>query len=289
MIRNNFAVFILAHGRPERLKTIDTLKKSGYTGKYYIILDNEDTTIDTYKQMWGKEHIIVFDKTEAANKFDVMDNFEGRNVIVFARNMCFDIARNLHLDYFAEFEDDYLGFTYRFEDGNILRLLDMKYTQDIDNVFEATLDFLDDTNIRTIAYAQTGEMMGGTHGSVWKKRIKRKAMNTFFFKVGSPENDFNFIGRFNDDVNAYVSLGKIGEVFLQIANVNLEQVITQAQSGGNGDAYKKYGTYVKSFYSVMLNPSSVKVGFVGTAEPRIHHAVDFSKTVPRIISDKFKK
>ena len=289
MIRDNFAVFILAHGRPEKLKTVKTLEKCGYTGKYYIILDNEDDTVDKYKEMFGEEHIKIFDKAAVASKFDVMDNFDGRNVVVFARNVCFDIARELNLDYFAEFEDDYLGFAYRFEDGNILRLLDIGYTKDIDRVFEATLDFLEESGIRTVAYAQTGEMMGGTHGSVWKNRTKRKAMNTFFFKVGPPEDDFNFIGRFNDDVNAYVSLGKVGEIFLQIANVNLEQVVTQQQEGGNSTAYKKYGTYVKSFYSVMLNPSSVKIGFIGTSAPRLHHTIDFNATVPCIISDRFKK
>lgn len=289
MVRDNFAVFILAHGRPEKLITVNTLKRSGYTGKWYIILDNEDTTVEQYKELFGEDHIVIFDKAAAEDKFDVMDNFGGRNVVVFARNMCFDIARDLGLKYFAEFEDDYEEFCYRFEDGASLRNLNMVYSQDIDNVFEATLDFLDETGVRTIAYAQTGEMQGGVKGGVWSKRVKRKAMNTFFFKVGEPEEDFNFIGRFNDDVNTYVSLGKVGELFMQIANVNLTQVLTQKQEGGNTTAYKKYGTYVKSFYTVMVNPSSVKIGFVGTAEPRLHHTIDWPKTVPCIISDKFKK
>ena len=42
-------------------------------------------------------------------------------------------------------------------------------------------------------------------------------MNTFFFKVGKPEEDFYFLGRFNDDVNAYTLLGQRGEIFLQIS------------------------------------------------------------------------
>ena len=289
MIRDNFAVFILAHGRPEKLITIDNLKNSGYTGKWYIILDDEDETIDTYIELFGEEHIKVFNKKLAAEKFDIMDNFNERNTVVFARNVCFNIARQLNLGYFAEFEDDYEGIYYRYPDGKILRLLNVKYIGNLDDVFEATLDFLDESNVRTIAYAQTGEMMGGTNGNVWRRKIKRKAMNTFFFKVGSQENDFDFIGRFNDDVNTYVSLGKVGEVFLQVSNPNLSQIITQAQSGGNATAYKKFGTYVKSFYTVMINPSSVKIGFIGTSDPRIHHSVDWKTTVPCIISDKHKK
>ena len=160
---------------------------------------------------------------------------------------------------------------------------------DLDEIFNITIDFLNDTKARTVAFAQAGEMMGGTNGQVWKKRLKRKAMNTFFFKVGTPEEDIKFIGRFNDDVNTYVSLGSRGELFLQFANMNLDQSLTQKKTGGNTDAYLQYGTYVKSFYSVMCNPSSVKISMMGETHRRIHHAVDWEHTVPKIISDKYKK
>ena len=33
---NNFAVFILTHGRPDNVKTLQTLKKCGYTGAIYL-------------------------------------------------------------------------------------------------------------------------------------------------------------------------------------------------------------------------------------------------------------
>ena len=41
-MRNDFAVFILSHGRANNLITLKTLDKIGYTGKTYIIIDNED-------------------------------------------------------------------------------------------------------------------------------------------------------------------------------------------------------------------------------------------------------
>lgn len=286
-MRDDFAVFILAHGRPDKLVTVNTLLKGGYTGKYYIILDDGDKTIDEYKQKFGKEHILIFNKAKTLETFDIMDNFQDDKVVVFARNVCFDFARELGLTYFAEFEDDYELFAYRYPDGNTLRHIDA--SPDLDEIFNITIDFLNDTKARTVAFAQAGEMMGGTNGQVWKKRLKRKAMNTFFFKVGTPEEDIKFIGRFNDDVNTYVSLGSRGELFLQFANINLDQTLTQKKTGGNTDAYLQYGTYVKSFYSVMCNPSSVKVAMMGETHRRIHHAVDWEHTVPKIISDKYKK
>ena len=71
--------------------------------------------------------------------------------------------------------------------------------------------------------------------------------------------------------------------------MNLDQTLTQKKTGGNTDAYLQYGTYVKSFYSVMCNPSSVKISMMGETHRRIHHAVDWEHTVPKIISDKYKK
>jgi hypothetical protein len=38
-MENNFAVFILTHGRPDNVKTFNTLKKCGYTGKIYFIVE----------------------------------------------------------------------------------------------------------------------------------------------------------------------------------------------------------------------------------------------------------
>ena len=285
-MRNDFAVFMLAHGRPQKMITVNSLKKAGYTGNYYIILDYEDPTIDEYKQLFGEDHILIFNKNEVLKTFDIMDNFPDKKVVVFARNVCFDFARQLGLTYFAEFEDDYKDFAYRYSDGKVLRRLSV---ENLDTVFDIFIDFLEDSKARTVAFAQAGEMMGGTQGQVWKSRIKRKAMNTFIFKVGTPEEDIKFIGRFNDDVNTYVTLGSRGELFLQCANVNLEQMLTQEQTGGNTDAYLKYGTYSKSFYSVMCAPSCVKVGMMGENHRRIHHSIDWKYAVPKILSDKYKK
>lgn len=292
MVRDNFAIFILTNGRPEKVYTLKTLKMVGYTGKWYMILDNEDKTVDKYKEMYGEEHCYVFDKEAAAKKFDVMDNFDGKNVIVFARNICDQAARDLGLKYFAEFEDDYLDFRHRFEEGGSLRA---KRVTDFDSCCEAMLDFIDDVsdtfpNFRTIAWAQSGEMIGGLGGYVWKQKVKRKAMNTFFFKAhDDPSKDVKFIGRMNDDVNAYVSDGRTGGMWFQVATLNLLQQLTQKSKGGNTDAYKKYGTYQKSFYSVMLSPSSVKVAMLGPSSPRVHHTINWELTVPKILDEKYKR
>jgi hypothetical protein len=56
------------------------------------------------------------------------------------------------------------------------------------------------------------------------------------------------------------------------------------------ELYLESGTYVKSFYSVVYQPSSVKVGVLrGRSGTRLHHSVNWKATVPKILRETLKK
>ena len=195
-MREDFAIFILSHGRADRVFTIDLLKRVNYTGKWYIVVDNEDKQVDKYISNFGADKVIVFDKAEAGKLFDIMDNFKERNVITFARNYVYEIAKKLNLKYFLEFEDDYTELKSRFmrDDGVFSSI----WVGDFDAVCEEYINFLEETGIYTVAFAQQGDFIGGDNSAIWKDVLRRKAMNSFFIKVDNP---VWFLGRFNDDVN----------------------------------------------------------------------------------------
>ena len=69
----------------------------------------------------------------------------------------------------------------------------------------------------------------------------------------------------------------------------LTQVQTQSSSGGNTEAYKTMGIYVKSFYSVMAAPSCCKMGMVEAVNPGIDHKIDWNRAVPKILHERHKK
>ena len=281
----NYAVFILSHGRPDNVITYKTLRNSGYTGKIYLIVDDGDKRLAEYKSTY-KDQVIVFSKADYAEKFDIMDNFDGDKVIVYARNACYDIARELGLDYFFEYEDDYTSFLFRFLKKGVLQSRPVKR---LDDILGAMVDALDATGAATIAFAQGGDFIGGAR-AFDRAAYKRKAMNSFVFKVNKDKSDdVIFLGRMNDDVNTYLSLGKVGKLFFQISNVNLVQLATQSNSGGNTEAYKAFGTYVKSFYSVMIAPSCCKINLMGRTDKRIHHTIQWKYAVPKIVDEKYKK
>ena len=54
MVRDDFAIMILSHGRANNVRTINTLKEVNYTGKWYIIIDNEDDQQQDYINNFGK-------------------------------------------------------------------------------------------------------------------------------------------------------------------------------------------------------------------------------------------
>lgn len=282
-MRDDFAVFILSHGRANHLITLPTVLSSGYTGKWYIVIDDEDKQRQDYINNFGIEHILMFNKDEALKTFDIMDNLNEKRVIVYARNICFKFAKDLKLKYFLELDDDYRSFSMRVEKGDSLSTI---YVKDLDSVFNEILEFLEMSGAHSIAFSQNGDFIGGINSRMNKARVVRKAMNAFFCKTDRP---FKFSGRLNEDVTTYVSEGSKGKLFMTIADINLNQLDTQQTKGGMSDSYLALGTYTKSFYTVMSNPSSVKISEMITNHTRIHHQIDWNATVPKIVSGSFKR
>lgn len=104
MMDENFAVFILTHGRAENVLTLNTLKKAGYSGKTYLVIDDEDAQEDLYREKFG-DMVIQFCKKDAAKTTDVMTPSRKRNAVVFARNKCWKIAESLGLTHFCVLDD----------------------------------------------------------------------------------------------------------------------------------------------------------------------------------------
>ena len=277
----DFAVFILSHGRANNVITYKTLKRDGYTGRIYIIIDNEDAQADQYYQHFGNK-VIIFDKAKKAQDTDTGDNFNGMQIVVFARNACFDIAKSLGLEYFMVLDDDYTSLRYK-TDSNF-NYIDREVLS-TDTIFSLLLNFYKSIDCYSLAIAQGGDFIGGK----WNKdpfRVRRKVMNSFICSTSRP---FNFFGRINEDVNVYTSLGNKGKLFLTFPMVAIQQIQTQQNNGGLTDIYLEMGTYVKSFYTIMYQPSSTKIALMGVIHERLHHLINWDCTVPCIISEKYRK
>ncbi len=282
MSERNMAVFILTHGRADNVHTYKALRSHGYTGKIYLVIDDEDDQEELYRNTYGDE-VVQFCKEEYIKKSMCINPDKPRKVILYARNACFDIAKKLGITHFVEMDDDYSAFQWRYDDGERLRA---KECGNLDRIFSAFFDFMEASKASSIAFGQGGDLLGGRNGG-WKKNpLKRKAMNSFFCITEKP---IGFIGSINEDVNTYVTKGNRGELFFSVMRLILVQGETQSNKGGMTETYIENGTYVKTFPSVMLNPSCVKVGMMGQSGKRIHHKIAWKNAVPKILSERWRK
>ena len=193
--------------------------------------------------------------------------------------------KKLGYRYFVVLDDDYKNFEHRYMQDGRLKTITPK---NIGKAFEASFKFLIDSGIRCFTWAQGGDLIGGANKR-FEERCCRKIMNTYFFDVEKP---LEFKGTLNEDMVASLDYGQRGEVLLTAVDMTIQQEKTQKSSGGLTDAYLYYGTYTKSFYALMMNPSCVRIAEMGdpvSGNYRVHHRVRYGNSCPVIISDRWRK
>jgi len=283
-MRDDFCILIPSFNRAGNIPTLKTLKRHGYTGDWIIVIDNEED-IEPYTKEYGDKQVYYFNKEDVIDKIDRVDNFDDRNANMYFRNISFEIAEELGYTYFAMFDDDYQSFQWRFDEN-----FDYCYNplEDLDSYIEGAIKYLEESGVHTVCMAQGGDFIGGSEASFSQKvKTKRKAMNTFICKVDRP---IEFKGTINEDVNAYVREGQLGKVLLTVNFASVDQEGTQQKEGGLTGIYLERGTYVKSFYTVIISPSAVSLGLLrGQTASRIHHKINWRYAVPKILPEKYKK
>ena len=282
---NDFCIFILSHERPDRVRTIRSLEKAGYTGAWRVVVDDQDSCLETYRKRFG-DQLITFSKDAVAPRVDLADNFEGQQTPIYAREKVWDWAQEMGLEHFMVMDDDYYYIEYKVRpDGRPAPK--GEWAMDLDASIQAMRGYMRDAPVDCLAFSQGGDWIGGTPATYdTGYSSKRKTMNAFLFETASK---VGFPGRFNDDVNTYLLHGNRGRLFLTFLAIKLDQEDTQDQAGGITEAYKQYGTYVKSFYTVMHAPSCTQVQSMGQNHNRWHHRISWRHAVPKIISEEHRK
>lgn len=281
MESKDFAVFILSHGRADTISTYKALRDGGYTGRTYVVIDNEDDQEDLYRQKFGGD-IIQFDKRDYLEKTDLGDLDTDRRIGVFARNFIQDEAKRLGYKFHLQLDDDVHGFTYRFAQGKVLRALHCSH---LDEVFSGMVEYMKETPITSLSFALSAYNMGGVDGSI-KEGMTRKTMTTFLMRADDVQY---FHMRMNDDITTSLINGMRGKLYYSYLPIEVEVDKTQVKAGGMTDIYQKNGTYRKSFYSVMCCPSCVKVSAMGITDYRIHHTISWNNAVPKLLSERWCK
>lgn len=296
-----FAVYIISYKRPGRVTTLNMLQRYGYTGRTFIVVDDRDPTLPEYQEHYG-EMLRIYSKEEMARRYDCMDNFGADTwpTAWFPRNAVNEIAQEDGVDFYCVLDDDYTAIELRCivtGEGQrktvyyIVRAplgLSWFAPRFLNHLFHTLAGMFSlSPHIVGVGIAQSGDFVGGRFNLYARRYMwPRKLMNFF---VLSTQRPVEFLGRMNEDVNTYVHHSWRGKIFFTVPLFSIKQKRTQHNPGGVTETYLREGTYVKSFYSVMVCPAGVRISVLSSTHPRIHHRVLWRYVAPRIISEKWRK
>lgn len=253
-----YALFITSHKNPSVCKTLDTLKGLNYKGNYYIVIDDEDPLIDSYKEIY-KDRLMVFNK-----RFYMVTTDSGHDsdhipsaCVLYARNYIEDAAKTLGLDAFIMCDDDINNFVFRPIDEANKKLLRAKI-QDINDVLCSYLEFLVNNNIDCIGFGTPNFYFSGYEGLVSGDYLTRRSVSNFFFRNVKREIRWTMP---MEDFNTAIKYGVTGRLFLSPAFVEVEVAPQYTQKGGESKEdgmaqyYANSSSFTRAFYSTMIGPS----------------------------------
>lgn len=252
MMRKDFACIVISHGRPER-STVKVLRECGYTGKIYIVVDDEDKTLPDYIERYGAD-VHVFHKEE---DFDTGDLGGSKACGVFARNQCLKVAEKNNLTYYLELDDDLESLAYRYNDDGHLRGIKAR---ELDRLFEGMCIYFDEVPVQCIGFGNAVDYIGGVP-TFESGKANRTVMNSFFLRTS---NKIQWRSRNSDDIITVVDEGQKGHAGFRFTPVmnKFDVWIPKRKSnasGGSIDEYNKIGSYKLRYYAVMFHPDCIKI------------------------------
>lgn len=277
-MKTDFAVFILTHQRVNEQKTLKTLKDCGYTGKTFLIVDDEDSQCDEYIKKY-KDMVKVFSKKEIENIFDTMTNLKEYRSVVYARNVSYKIARDLGIKYIFMCDDDITDLEFRVLKDQKLKGYKVK---NIDLVFENMISIMKMKNVGIFGFSQAGAFIGGANGN-YMNGIQRKIAQAIMLDVDKP---IEFRGIFNEDLQASLDAGIYGNIAMSTMLISITSPERMSNSGGLHDLYNSNNTYIPCFYTLLAYPNVASVEYKNDVyKLRIKH----SSLAPMILSSKWRK
>ena len=281
MIDYNFAVFIITHGRPHNQKTLQLLVEMNYTGKVYLVVDDQDNTVDEYKALYG-DKVVVFSKDTYVAYTDTGLHTPFKKFAVFARNAVEDLAVLLGLDYFMVFDDDIINLRIRYDiDGS---LKSRKLTGIIDDVFNACIRFMENSNLHCTSFGFCNVYRSGVE-CLYKENSRNRLCAEAFIRDTKIKVDWRL--NMVEDLITSLDYNRAGIPWLQIIPVQVEICMSEGTvEGGNSEAYNNFGLFRLNFMPTIAYPDCNKVTF---HHNKWHTTLSAKHSVPKIISASFKQ
>ena len=277
-----FAVFILTHGRPHNQLTVKSLHDVGYTGDLYLVVDDQDESVNEYIAVWGAERVIVFDKDYFIRHTDTGLHTPVPKFAVFARNAIEHIAKEMGYKTFLMLDDDLTKIRVRLPEGDSLK--SYQINGQFDAIIETSVDYVVNCDIACMGLGFCNLYIGGVENFNKENPRQRLCAEAFIRNTAHPISwRLNMV----EDLITSIDAAMSGEVWFQFLPIQCEIKMSEGEvDGGNSDVYRQLGMYRISFMPVIAYPSSNAVrrgkkSWASTTSP--------DKCIPKIISSRYRK
>lgn len=282
-----FAVFILSHNRADRVETYDTLRNSGYTGKIYVVVDDEDPQLARYMERFDNKldvGLINFGKEPMIEIADTVYPEKKRSSALYARNFIESFAPMLGYDVFAMMDDDITSFRFRWvEDGSVKSQI---VSTQMDKVFEYYAQYMLDADIATTSFPFSMFYISGTSGL--DKKIT-ESRHTYQIHIRNAKFPVDWVSVINQDTITQLQTMQVGYIWWSIPFLVFDAEPMNCKSGGLKSVYDSIKDFDMAFLAVMTNPSCCKVAY--SSGPRSTMQIKENKhtSYPMIVSERYMK
>lgn len=278
---SRFAVFICTHGRPDRQYTLQTLRKSGYTGKVYLVLDDEDETEQEYRNLYPEDDILMFDKQSFIETSDTGTIENQRKCILYAKNACEEFAKHLELPAFVIADDDILKLRYRYIEDKKLKTADI--TTDLDSVIDVYVDIMLTCDMAATGFGFAQFYFTGVNSFSPDNIQKYRVPYNFVFRNSKFEVDWK--SWFGEDIVTAVYWGRVGQLWTAIPHVQQEIVALASADGGMKDTYDSNSDIRLAMQNVMYLPAELKPFFY---KGKFMASIKRENAFPKLISSRYQ-
>lgn len=275
-------VLIPSYHRPSRIKTAKYLASIDYDmSKVHVVIDSEADDKSEYENSCAELgcNLHVFDMDEARKRYDYVHRAsESRRSAGQARNMFYEIAKEIGISQYIVMDDDTEQFQFRIKGVHVNGEKAKAKAKAVIAGFDMVADFQKRHNIGLFGMCQCGDC----YGNIYPRLMRWKVMNTTFY-------DTRFIyrgerGVQDDDTSQFVTALNEGMFTGSITDcVILQQTISATQKGGLTDLYNECKLLNKALVCVIQFPSAIVAEKQKMNGGRVHHRINNRYLAPRLL------
>lgn len=283
-MRNDFAVFICTHGRPNNQHTYNALRNCGYTGKIYLVVDNTDSSIQSYINNFGADNIIVFDKNYYINsdRYDNGDVNLHAKCILYAKRAVEDIAKLMNFRFFVIADDDIVNFVIRYPQDNKLATYEI---QDFDTILDSYVNLLTE-HTAAVGFGIALSYFKGARTFEYQNLCKR--ILPYQFVIRNSDVKVNWQSWMCEDDITELQSSAVGNIWLSVPFVaqQIKPIGSSNNVGGMSEQYKDFDTYTLKFNIIKYCPRKTYISYSGG---KYVLRKQTNNCFPKIISERFRR